>query len=117
MDALRLPVVSSAPRALDAESLGLTARADARAQGLFDRFGRSHTYLRISVIEKCNLRCRYCMPEEGVPLLPKDDLLTRIWDNGVFVTDPALFRDTCDLAERGGQVRSPPADGGSDHRR
>ena len=32
MDALRLPVVSSAPRALDAESLGLTARADARAQ-------------------------------------------------------------------------------------
>jgi cyclic pyranopterin phosphate synthase len=76
VDALRLPVVSSAPRALDAASLGLTARADARAEGLFDRFGRSHTYLRISVIEKCNLRCRYCMPEEGVPLLPKDDLLS-----------------------------------------
>jgi len=64
------------PRPLDAASLGLTARADARAEGLFDRFGRSHTYLRISVIEKCNLRCRYCMPEEGVPLLPKDDLLS-----------------------------------------
>jgi cyclic pyranopterin phosphate synthase len=76
VDALRLAVVSSAPRALDAASLGLTARADARAEGLFDRFGRSHTYLRISVIEKCNLRCRYCMPEEGVPLLPKDDLLS-----------------------------------------
>src|SRR5712671_2543053 len=76
VDALRLPVVSSAPRALDAASLGLTARADARAERLFDRFGRSHTYLRISVIEKCNLRCRYCMPEEGVPLLPKGDLLS-----------------------------------------
>jgi cyclic pyranopterin phosphate synthase len=64
------------PRALDAAALGLTARGDARAEGLLDRYGRSHTYLRISVIEKCNLRCRYCMPEEGVPLLPKDDLLS-----------------------------------------
>jgi GTP 3',8-cyclase len=76
VDAVRLPVISSAPRALDAASLGLKAKGDARAEGLFDRFGRSHTYLRISVIEKCNLRCRYCMPEEGVPLLPKDDLLS-----------------------------------------
>src|SRR5437667_11323481 len=76
VDALRLPVVSAGPRALDADALGLTARGDARAQGLFDRFGRSHTYLRISIIEKCSLRCRYCMPEEGVPLLPKGDLLS-----------------------------------------
>lgn len=76
VDAHPLPVISAAPRALEAESLGLRARGDARAQGLFDRYGRSHTYLRISVIEKCNLRCRYCMPEEGVPLLPKDDLLS-----------------------------------------
>src|SRR5881227_2821572 len=76
VDALRLPVVSAGPRALDAGALGLSTRGDARAQGLLDRFGRSHTYLRISVIEKCNLRCRYCMPEEGVPLLPKDDLLS-----------------------------------------
>src|SRR5438094_6230135 len=76
VDALRLPVVSAGPRALDAGALGLSTRGDARAQGLFDRFGRSHTYLRISIIEKCNLRCRYCMPEEGVPLLPKDDLLS-----------------------------------------
>src|SRR2546430_10425002 len=76
VDALRLPVVSAGPRALDAGALGLSTRGDARAQGLLDRFGRSHTYLRISIIEKCNLRCRYCMPAEGVPLLPKDDLLT-----------------------------------------
>lgn len=76
VDALRLPVMPAGPRPLDASALGLSARGDARAQGLFDRYGRSHTYLRISVIEKCNLRCRYCMPEEGVPLLPKDDLLS-----------------------------------------
>lgn len=44
---------------------------------LEDRFGRKHNYLRISLTERCNLRCTYCMPEEGVPLTPKDELLTR----------------------------------------
>ncbi|KAB1261654.1 Molybdenum cofactor biosynthesis protein 1, partial [Camelus dromedarius] len=43
---------------------------------LTDSFGRRHIYLRISLTEKCNLRCQYCMPEEGVPLTPKADLLT-----------------------------------------
>nr|XP_048301427.1 molybdenum cofactor biosynthesis protein 1 isoform X1 [Myodes glareolus] len=43
---------------------------------LTDSFGRQHSYLRISLTEKCNLRCRYCMPEEGVSLTPKADLLT-----------------------------------------
>ncbi|XP_077341504.1 molybdenum cofactor biosynthesis protein 1-like [Lithobates pipiens] len=43
---------------------------------LTDSFGRQHTYLRISLTEKCNLRCQYCMPEEGVPLTPKSDLLS-----------------------------------------
>ncbi|KAI9016965.1 hypothetical protein BC832DRAFT_588254 [Gaertneriomyces semiglobifer] len=43
---------------------------------LFDTFGRKHTYLRISLTEKCNLRCTYCMPEEGVALQPKDRMLT-----------------------------------------
>ena len=78
MDALRLPVmpVHSGPRALDAASLGLPAASAARAQGLFDRYGRGHSYLRISVTERCNLRCRYCMPEEGVALLERDHLLT-----------------------------------------
>ena len=33
---------------------------------MIDRLGRNITYLRISVTDKCNLRCRYCMPEEGV---------------------------------------------------
>ncbi len=37
---------------------------------LIDRFGRNIDYLRISVTDRCNLRCIYCMPEEGI--LPKD---------------------------------------------
>uniref|UniRef100_A0A8D2KR34 Molybdenum cofactor biosynthesis protein 1 n=1 Tax=Varanus komodoensis TaxID=61221 RepID=A0A8D2KR34_VARKO len=43
---------------------------------LTDNFGRQHNYLRISVTEKCNLRCQYCMPEEGVQLTPKSELLS-----------------------------------------
>ncbi|KAL8622867.1 hypothetical protein ACOMHN_026988 [Nucella lapillus] len=43
---------------------------------LTDTFGRQHRYLRISLTERCNLRCQYCMPEEGVDLSPKDHLLT-----------------------------------------
>ena len=42
---------------------------------LTDSFGRKHTYLRISLTERCNLRCTYCMPPEGVPLLPKEHLM------------------------------------------
>nr|CAD2161130.1 unnamed protein product [Meloidogyne enterolobii] len=44
---------------------------------LIDSFGRFHNYLRISIVEKCNLRCKYCMPEEGVKLTPSSDLLTK----------------------------------------
>lgn len=43
---------------------------------LTDSFGREHNYLRISLIEKCNLRCTYCMPLEGVPLTPRKELMT-----------------------------------------
>ncbi|KAF4548699.1 Hypothetical protein D9617_26g079140 [Elsinoe fawcettii] len=43
---------------------------------LTDTFGRQHDYLRISLTERCNLRCTYCMPSSGVPLSPDQDLLT-----------------------------------------
>uniref|UniRef100_A0A2M4BQG2 Molybdenum cofactor biosynthesis protein 1 n=1 Tax=Anopheles marajoara TaxID=58244 RepID=A0A2M4BQG2_9DIPT len=43
---------------------------------LTDTFGRFHTYLRISLTERCNLRCKYCMPAEGVQLTQRDQLLT-----------------------------------------
>ncbi|MDX1545026.1 MAG: GTP 3',8-cyclase MoaA [Christiangramia sp.] len=42
---------------------------------LTDKFNRQHNYLRISLIEKCNLRCAYCMPADGVPLTPKNQLM------------------------------------------
>lgn len=38
---------------------------------LTDTFGRRHDYLRISLTERCNMRCTYCMPEEGIPLRPR----------------------------------------------
>src|SRR5688572_157625 len=43
---------------------------------LRDQFGRSIEYLRISVTDRCNFRCLYCMPAEGLPWLPKDRILS-----------------------------------------
>ncbi len=43
---------------------------------LTDTFKRKHNYLRISLTERCNLRCTYCMPAEGVPLSPKSHIMT-----------------------------------------
>ncbi len=43
---------------------------------LIDRFNRVATDLRVSLTDRCNLRCSYCMPEEGLLWLPKDTLLT-----------------------------------------
>ncbi|HOC20958.1 MAG TPA: GTP 3',8-cyclase MoaA [Anaerolineae bacterium] len=40
-----------------------------------DSFARSIEYLRVSVTDRCNLRCRYCMPEEGVPPIPHEAVL------------------------------------------
>ncbi|MEE8408251.1 MAG: GTP 3',8-cyclase MoaA [Myxococcota bacterium] len=49
-----------------------------------DRFGRTIDYLRISLTDRCDLRCLYCMPEEGVQLAPRAELLT--------------FEETCRVA-------------------
>jgi cyclic pyranopterin phosphate synthase len=43
---------------------------------MYDKFNREINYLRISVTDRCNLRCLYCMPEEGIPLLHHSDILT-----------------------------------------
>lgn len=43
---------------------------------LTDTFGREHTYLRISLTERCNLRCTYCMPADGIALSPKSHIMT-----------------------------------------
>lgn len=78
--------------ALDADSRSLRSfdsggRSEARsleellpavrsAHPLVDSFGREHDYLRISLTERCNLRCRYCMPAEGVTLTESSSLLS-----------------------------------------
>lgn len=43
---------------------------------IVDKFGREHTYLRISITDRCNLRCFYCMPEDGIELTEKPKIMT-----------------------------------------
>ena len=43
---------------------------------LLDTFGRVATDLRVSLTDRCNLRCSYCMPAEGLEWLPNDEVLT-----------------------------------------
>eukprot|EP00958_Prasinococcus_capsulatus_P014327 scaffold1504_cov417-Prasinococcus_capsulatus_cf.AAC.67 len=85
---------------------------------LTDNFGRHHNYLRISLTERCNLRCLYCMPEDGVELTPSDKLLTpeeleRIASlfadsgmNKIRLTggEPLVRKDAVDIARRLGAV-------------
>lgn len=56
-------------------STGVPARPDGD-DGLVDRFGRRAIDLRVSLTERCNLRCTYCMPAEGLPVIPGDALMT-----------------------------------------
>jgi cyclic pyranopterin phosphate synthase len=52
------------------------AAPSATATPLVDGYGRVHRDLRISVTDRCNFRCTYCMPEEGMTWLPRDEVLT-----------------------------------------
>ncbi|KAK3804585.1 MAG: hypothetical protein JOS17DRAFT_769518 [Linnemannia elongata] len=73
------PVVPSIQQVMKARTQAKIAAIDQErpfSKVLTDNFSRQHTYLRISLTEKCNLRCTYCMPAEGVDLSPKDDILT-----------------------------------------
>ncbi len=61
--------------------LGSTGGSDAPrsapdADSLLDRFGRRAVDLRVSLTERCNLRCTYCMPAAGLPFAPDDALMT-----------------------------------------
>ena len=49
---------------------------EAIAEPLVDAFRRPITYLRVSVTDRCNLRCVYCMPEAGLPWIPKPEILS-----------------------------------------
>lgn len=69
---LGLPTVRRDPAAMPST----TGRPD--VPGLVDSHGRTARDLRISVTEKCSLRCTYCMPEQGLPAIHRDDLLTAV---------------------------------------
>ena len=80
---------------------------------LTDRFGRKHEYLRISLTERCNLRCFYCMPAEGIPLrdarhyMNRDEvsefasLFCELGVNKIRLTggEPLVRRDAWDIIE------------------
>src|SRR5919112_5638317 len=60
------------------------------SQGLVDRYGRVATDLRVSLTDRCNLRCTYCMPPEGLDWLPQDSLLSN--DEVVRLVEVAVTR-------------------------
>ena len=86
---------------------------------LTDTFNRQHDYLRISVTERCNLRCLYCMPEEGVQLSPAPRLLTSpeiVYLSSLFVSqgvtkirltggEPTVRKDIVPLMQSIGNLR------------
>ena len=82
---------------------------------LVDSLGRVHTDLRVSLTDRCNLRCRYCMPEEGLPWLQRSEVLSadeivrlvrigaeRLGIRSVRLTggEPLLRRDLVDIVEQ-----------------
>src|SRR2546427_12437724 len=52
------------------------AHTPVMSEPIRDRFGRVATDLRISVTDRCNFRCTYCMPADGLPWLPKSEILS-----------------------------------------
>ncbi|GMV37601.1 MAG: cyclic pyranopterin monophosphate synthase [Fimbriimonadales bacterium] len=58
------------------DELASSGRNIAERSPLTDRFGRVHSYLRISVTDRCNFRCVYCMPPEGIEWRCREELLT-----------------------------------------
>jgi GTP 3',8-cyclase len=68
---------------------------------LVDGLGRAHRALRVSVTDRCNLRCRYCMPAEGMQWLGRDELLTD--DELVRVVSLLARRGIQDLRVTGGE--------------
>ena len=79
-----------------------------------DAFGRSIEYLRISVTDRCNFRCVYCMPERGLEWIPRDDILSAAEIESVVAQlaplglkriritggEPTLRPDLCDIIAR-----------------
>jgi len=74
---------------------------------LVDGFGRVATDLRVSLTDRCNLRCTYCMPAEGLPWLPNDSLLTD--DELIRVVRVAVDLGVTDIRFTGGEPLLRPS--------
>jgi cyclic pyranopterin phosphate synthase len=68
---------------------------------MFDRFNRNLNYLRISVTDRCNLRCTYCMPEEGIKLYAHDKILS--FDEIAGFTEVAVSNGVTKVRLTGGE--------------
>jgi len=68
---------------------------------MFDRFNRNLNYLRISVTDRCNLRCTYCMPEEGIQLFRHDKILS--FDEIAGFTEVAVSNGVTKVRLTGGE--------------
>jgi cyclic pyranopterin phosphate synthase len=68
---------------------------------MFDRYNRQINYLRISVTDRCNLRCKYCMPEDGIRLLDHEDILS--FEEIVSFTEIAIARGIDKVRITGGE--------------
>jgi len=71
------------------------------AGALVDRFGRVHRDLRISLTDRCSLRCTYCMPAEGVPWIATDSILTT--DELIEVAEVAISLGITEVRLTGGE--------------
>ncbi|MFA5970939.1 MAG: GTP 3',8-cyclase MoaA [Lentimicrobiaceae bacterium] len=68
---------------------------------MFDSYNRRINYLRISVTDRCNLRCTYCMPAEGITLMPHSDILS--FEEIMEVVDAALAQGVDKIRITGGE--------------
>ena len=68
---------------------------------MIDTFGRDISYLRLSVTDRCNLRCRYCMPEEGICKKSHHEMLTE--DEMITAVQAAASLGICKLRLTGGE--------------
>ena len=113
-----IPAVSRANLNIPELTNLLKQTASTSQSALRDLFNRQHTYLRVSLTERCNLRCTYCMPEQGVKLTQNDKLLTgdeiaklvkffvKLGVNKVRFTggEPLIRKDCVDIIKEVGRI-------------